>query len=79
MMFMPSCRELALKLAQGEFDSLPWPKRLLMRIHLAMCGVCRRFERQIGILGEAYRHRRDRQPDAGRLSALKKRLLEDLG
>jgi anti-sigma factor RsiW len=42
-----SCREVA-KSASDYLDAnLPWPRRLQVRLHLAMCGHCRRYVDQL--------------------------------
>lgn len=54
---MLNCREataLASALIEGD---LSWPKRLEMRIHLAMCRHCSRFVGQLRLLRAALRHR----------------------
>lgn len=76
--FMPSCREVTQKLAKGEFKSLPWHKRLLMRMHLSMCAHCGRFARQLGLISQALCNMWKGKPYPGTLDAAKRRILTRL-
>lgn len=76
--FMPSCREVTRKLAEGEFENLPWHKRLLMRMHLSMCAHCGRFARQLGLISQALQDMWRRKPDPGTLDTVKRRILTRL-
>jgi anti-sigma factor ChrR (cupin superfamily) len=76
--FMPSCREVADKLAEGELENLPWHTRLLLRWHLSMCEHCRRFAAQIELIGKALREHWSHQPPLDRLEAIKRRVMARL-
>lgn len=76
--FMPSCREVVDRLAEGELGSLPWHRRLLLRWHLSMCHHCRRFAAQIELIGKALREYWHRQPSPDRLEAIKRRVMARL-
>ncbi|OGR88415.1 MAG: hypothetical protein A3J74_05620 [Elusimicrobia bacterium RIFCSPHIGHO2_02_FULL_57_9] len=75
---MPSCREVTQKLAEGEFETLPWHHRMLVRMHLAMCEHCGRFARQLGLISQALRNIWTGKPAPGTLDAVKRRLLTRL-
>ncbi|MBI5631309.1 MAG: zf-HC2 domain-containing protein [Elusimicrobia bacterium] len=75
---LPTCREVTRKLAEGEFEILPWHRRLLARLHLGMCGHCSRFARQLGLISEALRKAWKRKPDPGTLDGAKRRILSAL-
>jgi hypothetical protein len=50
-----NCRK-ASRLVSDELDrSLPWYRRLPLRLHLLLCSPCRRFRRAAGWLHEALR------------------------
>ncbi len=73
--FMPSCREVTQKLGSGEFETLPWHHRLLVRMHLTMCAHCSRFARQLGLIAQTLRNRWTGKPAQGTLDAVKRRIL----
>ena len=68
---MPNCREVTRLVSEGLDRELPFLSRLSLRLHLVMCGGCRRFARQLRFLHEAVRqHVAAGQPaDAAVLSA----------
>lgn len=76
--FMPSCREVSDRLAEGEVENLPWFTRLLLRWHLSMCEHCRRFARQIELISRALREHWNHQPSPERLKELKRRIMARL-
>lgn len=50
MPFMPlkrTCREVTALVIAREDRALPWRERLALRLHMAMCAACPRFERQV--------------------------------
>ncbi len=48
---MLRCSEIARIVASDEFRDAGWIRRLSLRMHLAMCRHCRRYARQINLLG----------------------------
>ncbi len=48
---MLRCNEVARMVASDEFRDAGWVRRLSLRMHLAMCRRCRRYARQINLLG----------------------------
>ena len=56
---MLNCRQVARLVSQSMDASLPWHRRLAVRIHLLYCVWCRRYAAQVRLLRKA----------AGRLSA----------
>ncbi len=52
---MLSCKDTSVLISRGMDETLPWRERLAIRAHLAMCGACRRFERQMSFMREAAR------------------------
>lgn len=45
--FRRTCKEVSALLIAREDRELPLSERLAMRLHLAMCQACPRFERQV--------------------------------
>lgn len=50
---MPSCRDVSALVSQAMDGRVSWRRRLTIRMHLSMCGLCRRYERQLRLLREA--------------------------
>jgi anti-sigma factor ChrR (cupin superfamily) len=44
---MLKCREVAERASAYADRALPWRERLAVRLHLAMCGPCRRYVSQM--------------------------------
>jgi len=45
--FRRTCKEVSALLIAREDRALPLPDRLALRLHMAMCQACPRFERQL--------------------------------
>lgn len=45
--FRRSCKEVAALLIAREDRDLPWADRVALRVHMAMCEACPKFERQV--------------------------------
>ncbi|MFA7242670.1 MAG: zf-HC2 domain-containing protein [Sulfuricellaceae bacterium] len=58
---MLNCKQATELMSQEQDRSLVFKERLGLRFHLAMCGGCRNFHRQMAFLHEACA----RYPDAG--------------
>jgi len=52
---MPSCRESTRLMSEARERPLSVRERMALRMHLAVCSGCRRFNRQIDVLREASR------------------------
>lgn len=74
MMMLPSCQEVTKTLAEAA-DPIPWHKAALLRLHMAMCDHCSRFERQLRLIGDALRSRR---PSPASVQAVQKKLRDRL-
>ncbi|MBU6401983.1 MAG: zf-HC2 domain-containing protein [Verrucomicrobia bacterium] len=48
--FMPSCKEISQLVSASMDTKLPLRKRLSIRLHVLMCGLCRRYEKQLRLL-----------------------------
>lgn len=44
---MRSCKEVTALVIAREDRQLPWMERAALRVHMAMCQACPRFERQV--------------------------------
>lgn len=56
---MPSCRDISQLISDGMDRKLPLRKRLSIRLHVSMCGLCRRYEKQLHLLREGTHHYAD--------------------
>ena len=52
---MQNCREVAYRIASDGLEHADWPTRLLTRLHLLHCNYCRRYAREISMIGRAGR------------------------
>lgn len=74
-MILPTCREVAWRLASGEYDESSTLRRLLVGAHLAVCASCRRFKAQLALIGDAARLlAAGRSPGAQELAGVKDRV-----
>ena len=73
----PSCKELAERLARGEYERAPFWVRLGVSLHLRRCELCDKYARQLGLVAEAFR--RSAAERAVGLDALAERLNKRLG
>ena len=68
---MLNCRQVARLISQSMDATLPWHRRLGMRIHLLYCVWCRRYAAQLKLLRKAARELppEDLECSAGKLSS----------
>ena len=52
---MLTCKEVSRAIAADEQTSADWRQRLSIKLHLLMCRHCRRYARQIQVIGDAAR------------------------
>jgi len=72
---MITCKEVATLLASDQVQSQIWWKRMEIRLHLAMCGMCSRLAGQLEQLRSAARQtREENEADAGLEDRLIRRL-----
>jgi len=76
--FLPTCHEVALRIACGDVDTLSIYKRILLHIHLSMCKACAPFERQLATLAKAFRAKWGGSTDSASIEKLKKKLKKEL-
>jgi len=49
----PSCAEAARRISHSQESPLPFPSRVGLYLHLAACGFCRRYQKQVRFLRKA--------------------------
>ncbi|MFA7290742.1 MAG: zf-HC2 domain-containing protein [Rhodocyclaceae bacterium] len=52
---MKTCKEVHRLVIEGQDRTLPFTERIAVRVHLMMCGACRRFEAQMEFMRQALR------------------------
>ncbi len=52
---MQSCRNIAYLIASDGLEGVPWPRRLLVRLHLLYCKHCRRHAAELQTIGRISR------------------------
>ena len=57
---MLSCHDATRMISEAQERRLGQMERVSLRLHLALCAACRRFERQLPLLRRAMRTFRDR-------------------
>jgi hypothetical protein len=67
MPFNRTCKEVAALLIAREDRALPWPDRLALRLHMAVCDTCPIFERQVLTMRNAMQQWRSYQDDTDNL------------
>ena len=55
MILRRTCKEAAALLVAREDRSLPMVERIALRLHLAACSACPKFEHQLVVMREALR------------------------
>jgi hypothetical protein len=53
-----SCKDASRLLSQAEERPMSASQRMRVKWHLAVCGMCRAFERQLAVMREAMRRYR---------------------
>ncbi len=72
---MISCKNVATLLMSDQLQAQNWWRRMEVRLHLAMCGLCSRLARQMEQLRSAARRMSDRdEADVGLEDRLIRRL-----
>lgn len=60
---MRTCKEASILLIAREDQNLPMRERLALRLHLALCKACPRFERQLLTMRNAMKQWRNYTDD----------------
>ena len=76
---MLSCSEVTRLCGSEEVLGVSLSRRIGVRIHLMMCSNCRRYLKEVRLIGAAARHEfRRRWTDRGRVEALERSVRERL-
>ena len=67
MMFRRSCKEVAALLVAREDRALPMADRVAVRLHLAACEACPKFEQQLLTMRKVLSRWRQSSQDGGEL------------
>lgn len=79
---MLTCKQVSNALAEGRYWELPWHRRVGLRMHVAFCAVCHRYNGQVMRMQElaaAFGRREESgeaPPPAGLSDDAKRRLRE---
>lgn len=65
---MPSCKDISALISEGMDRQLPLRKRLSIRLHVSMCSLCRRYEKQIHLLRRGFDYYADPDKNAAEQS-----------
>lgn len=77
-MITPSCREVAISIASGEFETAGGLRKLRLWAHWLVCYACRRYKSQLALVDRGARAAWTAVRDEGRRAAFRKRLAERL-
>ena len=61
---MPTCQEMTRLLSDAMDRSLPLHLRMRMRVHLVICTLCQRYQRQLRLIRQTLRKRGERLEEA---------------
>ncbi|MEM8995910.1 MAG: hypothetical protein AAGF23_14075 [Acidobacteriota bacterium] len=76
---IPTCQELADRVASGEVEHLGWLERLRHRLHGWLCPPCRRYVQQVDSIGALARDRAEAvEPTDREADAMRRRCLDRL-
>lgn len=72
---MLTCREVTELVASGAIDDASATERALARLHMLLCGDCRRYAEELRSLQSVARDVLRSEMDGDRLAALERRIL----
>lgn len=52
----PSCKDISALISQSMDTRLPLRKRFAIQMHVAMCSLCRRYEKQLQLMRRGLHH-----------------------
>jgi hypothetical protein len=77
---MLTCREVSHLIASDGLAAATWTRRFSARLHLLMCRPCRRYERQLRLIGHSLRSLwAARETDRARRASLERAILQRAG
>jgi len=85
---MFTCKSVSKSLAKEDYQTLPWPKRAALKLHVWVCCVCGRYNKQVMQMQDTCRAFREQSAAQGepieaplassRKEALRARIKEQL-
>ena len=78
---MPSCKDVSSDVSMAMDGRLPMWKRFMVRMHVSMCAICRRYENQLEMLRKGTKNYTEAKENDAEISAspeLKERLKKTL-
>jgi hypothetical protein len=81
---MWTCKQVADALSKQDYESLTWSKRIGLKLHVALCFVCRSYHKQVMLMQDITRKFRQREetndmaPDTDLGADVKQRMQEAL-
>ena len=76
MKWIPTCRETTLLASRAMDERLPLSNRMALRLHLAICENCARFNRQLQEMRRLFREETAANGDAAGLAPEARRRIE---
>jgi hypothetical protein len=73
-----NCKAATTKLALGDLSKMSWGDRLSVRFHLAICWVCRKYEKQVKVISKAFEFAASQAMASKDMVGFKKRLVQGL-
>lgn len=60
---MFTCKQVSKTLSENDYEQLPLLKKWLLKIHVALCIVCGKFNRQVMDSHDMCRHYKEREQE----------------
>lgn len=60
---MFTCKQVSKTLSENDYEKLPPLKKCLLKIHVALCVVCGKFNRQVMDSHDMCRHYKEREKE----------------
>ena len=73
-----NCGEVTRKLALGDIGQYDFADRFMIRFHLVICWVCRKYERQMKVIGRTFARAMEQKEKSLRSPEFKERLIKRL-
>lgn len=73
-----NCRDVSLHIAMGDMEQARGFERFKYRFHLAYCWFCRKYERQLRVIAEAFQRKAANVVDKKAIDALQNRIISHL-
>lgn len=73
-----NCKDVTTALALEGLEARSFGERAMIRLHLAICWLCRKYERQLAVLGQAFRQGAEAELGRHALDQFQEKLLHAL-